>query len=118
MATGLERYCLSQNPFEPVKPSKTFRPVAQPMNLVLVAGFRGLADLDAYLLRRIQDNQPALVLVAGHNHSGRTSVARLVLNRYAEHRRIKQTDCFLLPEVESVNDSPLDMHCRWLRKLH
>jgi hypothetical protein len=116
--TELERYCLSQNPFEPVKPSKVFKPVSQQLRLVRLAGFRGLAELDAYLKRRIDENQPALVLVAGLNHSGRTSVARFVLNRYAELRGVKQTDYFLLPEVETVNSSPLDMHCRWLRKLH
>jgi hypothetical protein len=118
MAEALpERFCLKANPYSFDPPAPEFRSIADSPRMVATEELLQLGGLDAYLKSRIGNKEAAIVLVVGREYTGRTTVARNILNRYARTRGITQAANFLLPSAGSINHVPMEGIKQWLEDL-
>lgn len=109
---GLIRYGLDDNPFKP----RILDPLSRQNDsdlFVRVDGFNKLDSIREQFDKTIKNNKPLFCLVAGRNHTGRTSVANFILAEYCKQQNLPH-DKLIVPKRIVDNHDEFTLYKRWL----
>jgi hypothetical protein len=116
------RYGFTKNPFMRRMPNVAhdgeLTEQASTLGLLLdIDGFKQLSALDSYLTQRVDEQQPAFVLISGPKESGLSSAALAVMLHYRRIRKILGAQ--LAPVVVEMEDhDPVRLFKTWAAALY
>ncbi|WP_306212898.1 P-loop NTPase family protein [Actinoplanes sp. RD1] len=114
---ALPLYGLDRNPFAPQIPLDLLGSPSDEGLLAWIDGWKSLEGVHTYITERAAAKEPALVLVSGESHTGRTSVANYLTHFWAKTREWEADRTVVATDVIGHNYDAAATMSRWAGRL-